>query len=237
MKPPEQFAGWGMYDHSAVCLDCGHQHLITKGEQISPQPWLDWLAKHRGHETFILPYKLLSRLEKSTPLRHNADVKVAYAATAAYTITLASLASDANLLAGRESTGLSNTTNKYLDELVAGVVMTGTTPTTGKVIEVHAIGALSDTPTYPDVFDGTDSAETVTSALIKQAIVAPVAMLSTDSTSNRAYPFMPVGLRKFFGEALPSAHVIFVTHSTVAALHATGSNHVIAHTPVYQTVT
>jgi hypothetical protein len=119
----EQFAGWGMYDNSAVCLDCGHQHLIPKAEQISEQPWLDWLAKHPGHDTFIVPYRLLSHL----PLLSNADVKIAYPGSSAYTFTLTSLASDTNLLAGQESLGVNNASvNKYLDELVAGKITVGT---------------------------------------------------------------------------------------------------------------
>jgi len=231
----EQFAGWGLYDHSAVCLSCGHQHLIPKAEQINEQPWLDWLTKHPGHEAFILPHKLLSRLS-AIPLMHNADVKIAYAASAEYTITLASLPSDTNLLAGQESTGLSNTTNKYLDELVAGKITTGTTPTTAKQIEVLAVSALNDTPTYPDVFDGTNSVETITSADIKAAIVAPVAMIQTDATSDRAYPFRPLGLRQLFGDGLPPAHVIFVTHSTAVNFNAIAANHAIYHTPIYATV-
>lgn len=230
----EQFAGWGLYDNSAVCLTCGHQHLIAKAEQISEQPWLDWQTKHKGHETFILPHKLLSQLAR--PLVHNANVNVAYAASAAYTITLASLATDANLLAGRESTGLSNASNKYLDELVAGFITAGTSPTAAKQIEVHAIGALNDTPLYPDVFDGTESAETITSVDIKNAICAAIAIMSTSNTSDRAYPFKPVGLRQLFGDGLPAAHVLFVTHNTAVNLNATGGNQAIYHTPVYATV-
>lgn len=231
----EQFAGWGLYDHSAVCLTCHHQHLIPKGEQVSEQPWLDWLTKHPGHETFILPHKLLSRLG-GLPLQHNADVKVAYAASADYTITLASLATDANLLTGREGGSLSNTTNKYLDELVSGKITTGTTPTDVRQIEVHVIAALNDTPSWPDVFDGTESGVTVTSAGIKQAIAATLAIIQTNNTSDRTYPFKPIGLRQFFGDGLPSAHVPFVTHNTGVNLNSTAGNHKLTHTPVYATV-
>jgi len=236
MGTKEQFAGWGMYDNSAVCLTCGHQHLIPKAEQVSEQPWLDWLAKHPGHQTFILPHKLLSQIE-ATPLKHNADAKIAYAASAAYTITLASLATSSTLLAGRESNALSNASNKYLDELVAGVITVGTSPTASTGIEVSAVGALNDTPTYPDVFDGTDSAETVTSAGIKQAICLPLAIILVDATtSDRGYPFAPCGLRRCFGDGLPPAHVIFVAHSSGVNLNSTGGNHAIYHTPVYGTV-
>ncbi len=233
----EQFAGWGLYDNVAVCLDCRHQHLIPKAEQVTTQPWLDWQAKHRGHETFVIPHRALSRLGEKVELRHNADVKVAYAASAAYTITLASLASDTNLLAGREGTWVSNASNKYLDELVAGKITVGTTPTANTVIEVSAVGPLDDTPTYPDVFDGTDSNETISNAGIKTSICLPVAVISVPAaTSDLAYPFAPCGLRQLFGDAMPVTHGLFVVHNTVAALNATGANHAISHTPVYATV-
>lgn len=231
----EQFAGWGMYDNSAVCLTCGHQHLIPKAEQINEQPWLDWLAKHPGHETFIIPHKVLSRIE-GVPLAHNADVKIAYAASAAYTITLASLASDTSLVAGRESTAVSNASNKYLDELVAGKITTGTSPTTLRQIMVHVVGAVDDTPTYPDVFDGTDSDETITSSDIKASIAPAAAVMRTDNTSDRTYWMRPTGIRQLFGDGLPSAHVLFVVHNTSVNLNATGSNHALSHTPVYATV-
>ena len=232
----EQFAGWGMYDNAAVCLTCSHQHLIPKAEQVTEQPWLDWLAKHPGHETMIIPHKLLSRIATAS-LRHNADAKIAYAASAAYTITLASLATSSTLLAGRESTGLSNASNLYLDELVSGFITTGTSPTNAKSIEVHAIGAMNDTPDYPDVFDGTDSVETFTSDDIKLS-VTPQAIIPmpTDNTSSRTYPFVPTGIRRLFGDALPVAHVLFVTHDTGVNLHATAGNHALYHTPVYATL-
>lgn len=239
----EQFAGWGLYDHSAVCMTCGHQHLVPKAEQVSPQPWLDWQAKHRGHETFLLPHKLLSQLGEAASYRHNADAKVAYAASAAYTITLTGLASDTNLLAGRESSSVSNASNKYLDELVAGKVHTheSSALTTGTQIEVHAVGALNDTPDWPDVFDGTDSAETIGAvadgANVKQAVCSTVAvMVNSSTTTNQPKPFRPVGLRQMFGDALPPAHVLFVVHNTGVALGATATNHAIYHTPVYATV-
>lgn len=240
MGAREQFAGWGMYDNTAVCMTCGHQHLIPRAEQVSEQPWLDWLAKHPGHETFILPHKLLGQLGDVSAYRHNADAKVAYAASGSYTITLTGLASSSTLVAGRESTELSNASNKYIDELVAGRVHVNeaSAVTAGTFIEVHAVGSLDDTPTYPDVFDGTDSAETVQSAGTKSAICRPVGIMLVDATTtNLPYWFAPLGIRQLFGDAMPPAHVIFVTHNTGQNLGATAANHYIKHTPVFATVT
>lgn len=166
-----------------------------------------------------------------------ADVKLAYASSAAYTITLASLASDSNRLAGRESTAVSNTSNLYIDYLIAGFTTTGTSPTAGDTIEVWAYASLNDTPTYPDVFDGTDSAETVTSSNVKYSALKLVAAIVVDSTSDRTYAFGPISLASLFGGVVPKHHGVFVTHNTDVNLNSTGGNHAIHHTGVYQTVT
>lgn len=237
----EQFAGANLYDNAAVCLAHGHQHLIPKGTNpVALQQWLDFQHKHRGcggDQVFILPYSALNRLgRRVAQLRDNADEKVSYAASAAYTITLTGLATSSTLITGRESSSVSNASNKYLDELVAGLITTSTSPTDAKSIEVHAIGALNDTPLWPDVFDGTDSGETITAAGVKYPICRSIALIQTNNTSDVTYPFGPMGIRQQFGDALPVAHVIFVTHNTGVNLHATAANHAIYHTPVYFTV-
>lgn len=233
-----QFAGHDFYDNEFVCLQCKTHHPMPKGEWVGTKEYLDKCHAHLGHAGVgIWPHKLLSALGLllDTKLRHNADIKIAYAATAAYTITLTGLAGDANLLAGRESTAVANTSN-YLDELVSGFIATGTSPTAGQ-IEAHVVGTLRDTPAFPDVFDGTDSAETITTAGIKNAICSALAIIATTATSSVIYAFKSTGIRQFFGDGLPTQHVIFVTHNTVVTLHATAANHGVHHTPVYGTIT
>ena len=61
-----------------------------------------------------------------------ANVKIYYDTAADVTITLASLATDTNLLTGRKSTAVDNSSNKYLDYLISGKITTGTSPFTGK---------------------------------------------------------------------------------------------------------
>ena len=152
------------------------------------------------------------------------DVKLVLPASANATITLASLASSATLVAGRESTAIDNTTNLYPDYGVSGFISTGTTPTAG-TIEVWCYSQIDDVPTYPDVMDGTDSVETVTSADIKRASMRLVAALKTDTTSDRKYPFSLTSIRGLFGGILPARFGFFVVHDTVAALNATAGNH------------
>ena len=164
-----------------------------------------------------------------------ADLKLAYGTASDLTITLASLASDTNLLTGRESAVIDNTSALVLDYLVSGKITTGTTPTTAKSIEVWAVGSWDGT-NWPDVFDGTESAETITSADIKASVCRFVASMATSSTSNVSYHFGPVSLAAAFGGVLPPKIVLLVTHSTPASPNSTAGNHRHRIQPVYQTI-
>ena len=164
-----------------------------------------------------------------------ANRKLAYAADQQLTITLASLATSATLVAGRESTAVSNASNPYLDRTLSGKITTGTSPTAG-TIQVWVVPATNDTPTWPDVFDGTDSAETVTSADILAAAGALAAVIATDATSDRTYPFYCGSVAALFGGVLPRDFVVFVTHNTAVNLNSTGGNHEVTSMGVYETV-
>lgn len=163
------------------------------------------------------------------------DIKLKYGAATAYTISLASLASDANLLAGRESTKVDNdaANTQYLDFIISGKITTGTTPTDARQIEVWAYGIHADTPVFPDVLDGTDSNETITSSQIKYAGLVLLAVLPTNNTSDRTYWMRPVSLAQAFGGIVPKQHGLFVVHNTGVALNATAGNHEFLYTPVY----
>lgn len=165
-----------------------------------------------------------------------ADVKANYPSASDVTITLASLASDTNLLTGRESTAVDNSSNLYLDYLVSGKITTGTSPTTARSIQVWAVGSWDGT-NWPDVFDGTDSAETITSANHKNSVCRFLAEMATDATSDRTYHFGPVSIASAFGGVLPKSFVVFVTHNTAVNLNSTAGNHQIRLQPYYETVT
>jgi len=164
-----------------------------------------------------------------------ADLKLAYPAASDLTITLASLASDTSLLTGRESATIDNSSNLYLDYLISGKITTGTSPTASRSIEVWAVGSWDGT-NWPDVFDGTESAETITSSDIKASVCKFIAAMATSATSNVTYHFGPVSLAAALGGVLPPKVVLFVTHSTAVALNATAGNHQIRLQPVYQTI-
>lgn len=155
-----------------------------------------------------------------------ATLTPSYSAYSTITISLASLASSSDFTAGRESDAIDNTTNKYDDVLVGGKVTVGTTPTANTVINVYVYAQYDDTPTYMDVFDGTDSAETVTNAGVLQSSLRLLASLNcTAATSNVAYWMAPTSIASLFGGQVPKRWGLFVAHNTGVALHATGSNH------------
>ena len=150
------------------------------------------------------------------------DILMKYGAQQTITAAIAGLASDTNLLAGLESSIIDNTTDGYEDIILSGFVTTGTSPTASRVIEVWAIAWNGSG--WPDVFDGTTSAETITSADIKNSICKSVASISTSNNSDRRYDFTGVSARTVFGGVLPSKFVLFVTHSTGVNLNSTAGN-------------
>lgn len=168
-----------------------------------------------------------------------ATIKTDYVASSNLTITVAGLATSSTLVLGREATSVDNGTDGNLDFQLAGQITTGTSPTAGQ-IEVWVVPKLNDS-TWPtagsDCFGGTDSAATVYSRDILHACGRQAAVMITDSTSDRAYPFCNTSLRRLFEGILPSEWTVFVTHNTAVNLNATGSNHFISITPERATST
>jgi len=164
------------------------------------------------------------------------DVKLRYGTAADVTLTAASLATSSSKLAGQESTLVDNTTDLYDDFLVSGKITTGTSPTTAKTIELWCIPSWDGT-TWPDVFDGTDSAETITNAEVKVGLLrALVWSVGTNATSNITYHFAGVSIAAMFGGVVPPKFSFFLTHDTAVNLNSTAGNHQIRIQPVYMNV-
>jgi hypothetical protein len=163
--------------------------------------------------------------------------KIAYQAAQTLSNALASLASSSGFTSGYESAVVDNTTNLFLDYELRGKVTVGTTPTVGTEIRVYVVPTVDDGTTWPDVFDGTESAETVTSLAAMSACWRLAAVLPVDSaTSNRPYEWFCGSVAQLFGGAPPSKFVLFTTHNTGVALNATGANQVTQYRGVYSTV-
>lgn len=230
-KSQEPLGGW--QPKHVACWTCHITHQLPSNIRQAIASAEDFFTKHPAptHAVNWFEHPGLAGLWTS-----NADIKPAYASSAAFTITLASLATSSTLVAGREGTAISNTSNLYDDYLIGGKVTTGTSPTVDTQIEVSVYGGYSDTPTYIDVLDGTDSAETFTSVNVKRSAVRIIERMFVDNTSDRTYGFGPVGVKQAFGGIMPKNFGPFVTHSTAVNLNSTGGNHEIVYTGVYATV-
>ena len=242
-KPDDQFRDWTTKHH-------GHYGVgFIWPERTTYAGWMERLIKPawRFAHSFVERVPSISAIPQwrgalRTPdavaaFLDNADVKEAFGTTAAIAgMDLASLASSSSKLAGRESDAVDNSTNKYLDFLLAGYVKVGTTPTTATSIDVCVVG-MQDDSVWPDVFDGTGSAETVTNAEIKDQICKPFQTISVISTTTGVvYYYGPGSVASRFGGVVGKKFVVFVAHNTVAALDSTTGNHVSSITPTYLTV-
>ncbi len=150
-------------------------------------------------------------------------VSISYGSATALTMTLASLATDANLVAGRESTAIDNTSDLFVDALVFGSTMTGTTPTAARQIEVWLYGSLDGT-NYSGSATGSDANLTPgEKTLLKLLTIIP-----TVNTSNKAYIWGPYSVSQAFGLMVPY-YGVYQVHNTGANLNATGGNHFVKY--------
>lgn len=157
--------------------------------------------------------------------------------TSALTITLASLATSASLVAGRQSTVVSNATDKFMDVILSGQVTVGTSPTTAKAIAVYVFAPLkiaSSTASYPiataTALGESDAAATFEIDQLNCLRLAGA--MNVIATSDRAYSLEPVSIASLFGGVMPIKWGIFVTHNTAVNLNATAGNHWFHYTGI-----
>lgn len=152
----------------------------------------------------------------------------------ALTITLASLATSSTQVAGRESTVVDNSSNKYMDARVFGQITTGTSPTTAKsiVIWIYApTKIVSSTFTYPvaTTTNLTASDAAATFEAEQRNMLRLGAAIQINSTSDRAYSFS-FSIASKFGGVMPVKWGLWVTHDTGVNLNSTSGNHWIHYT-------
>lgn len=236
---------------TAICTTCKRRHTYSVTPDRLLHAMSEWDTKHQrvhGCETAFYtsnrtinpeiddqPYEKLGDAPWWLKYKHNTDFKLAYGASAAVTNAIQSLATSSTWLAGYESDVLDNTSNKYIDNFLSGKTTVGTTPTASTIIE-HSIVTMADDSTWPDVFDGTTSAETITSAGVKNGICVPLVYLTVDATtSDRAYWYTKRSLASLFGGFVPPKCVVFTSHNTGVNLNSTGGNQVLTQQGVYMT--
>lgn len=155
------------------------------------------------------------------------------AASGAFTITLASVATSSSKIVGPESTAIATDADDYLDYYVGGKITTGTSPTVSKTIDIYGYGAYHDTPTYPVKITGTASTVTFDSENQRNSALRLLHTIVVDANSDRTYSFGPVGVAAVFGGILPTDIGVWVTHDTAVNLNSTAGNHAINYTGVY----
>lgn len=166
------------------------------------------------------------------------DVKIAYGASASFTVTnLHSLASSQTWVAGWESNELDNTTNLYQDYLISGLVKTAAANNQVGEVRVYIVAKIADA-TYPDVFDGTESAETISSVSVRNTICRLGATISVTADASASYPFGPFSVASLFGGVCPAKFIVFIAGNattTTTAQFAADTN-IVTYKGVYYTV-
>lgn len=147
--------------------------------------------------------------------------KVAYGASSLLTFTsLSALAASATWVAGAESSVVDNSSALNIDYLLAGNFKTGAANAKIGKLEVWVVSLLDDT-NYPDVFDGTDSAETWSSVDAKNSGAKLAAVINASVATNDAvYPMAPVSVAALFGGICPRKFCVFVTHDLQTSTNA-----------------
>lgn len=154
---------------------------------------------------------------------------IVYGSATALTIGLSTgpLASDTNLVAGRESTAIDNTSDLAIDAIVFGKVTTGTTPTNSRQIEVYLYGSVDGTN-----FSGGASGSDANLTPQTKDLLRLLQIIPTNNTSNQAYTWGPFSVAQAFGGTMPANWGVYVVHNTAVALNSTGGNHFVKYRTV-----
>lgn len=151
---------------------------------------------------------------------------IVYSANTTITMDLANLGTSSTWVAGRESSQVDNTSDKYIDALVDGSISVGTTPTANTVINVFVYASDTSLVTTPiDVIDGVDSAETITNTGVLYSMFRLGAAINVlAATSDIAYPIAPFSIAQLYGGVMPKYWGLFVAHNTGVNLRNTAVN-------------
>lgn len=161
-------------------------------------------------------------------------LKPSYGTPTAITITTSALASDANLLAGRQSSIISNSGDLAVDSIVGGTISApGSAPTAGTFIEVWLFGSWDGGTTFSAGASSAGDANLSLATSGVKALMSRVALVSQTDTTARAYTIGPISVAQAFGGTMPDHWGVFIAHNLGVTLGATA----LKHTPVQYTNT
>jgi len=157
-----------------------------------------------------------------------ANRKLAYAASASITCTLASLASGS----ARECAAVDNSVNLYLDAMVYVALKLATgTPASDKSLYLWFYGS-EDGTNVTDNATGTDAALTMRSPT---NLHGPFVIATPDAGALTYKKIIP-SVAAFFDGALPKKWGFVVENKSGLALDATETNHTKEYSGVYETI-
>ena len=150
---------------------------------------------------------------------------ITYAADAALAVT----EWDATLAAGQYATSAiyDNTTTKYIDVLVGGVLeLDATTPVAGDTLEVYISGQYSETATdmtgaIDALFDAATE-EVADTAFVKANLIllAVVNVEATTPATAQGYHWGPVSVAGAFGGVMPKRFMLTLLNNTAGTMAA-----------------
>lgn len=150
-----------------------------------------------------------------------------YSTDTAITFDISSLGTSSTFVAGRESSEIDNTTNKYNDVIVFVKGITGhasTAPTVGQMIQLYVWGStVSLATTAIDVLDGVDSAETLSHVSVLNSLKFVAAPAVTVATAGLLYYIQPFSVAQRFGGVMPPFWGLFLSHNHTGSLAASQS--------------
>jgi hypothetical protein len=155
------------------------------------------------------------------------DIKTFYVADAVIDVTsLHSLASSAAYLAGWQSPFIDHASDLVLDDQLTFHLVTHASNRQVGAIRIYLVAMLDDS-VWPDVFDGTQSAETWTSAEIRDAAAFLAKEIAVNATASAVFDVIIPSVRAVFAGFLPKKYEIFITGNasttTTAQLASSGS--------------
>lgn len=153
-------------------------------------------------------------------------INVAYATSQSLSVSnLNGLASNSTFVNGWESQVIDNSSNKYVDVLLAGNVTANASvaPTANTNCLVYVWAVQDDSTSYPDVMDGTESTETGVSVNVYSGYLKLAAVMTFDAVTSRVYYFGPVSVAQLFGGVMPWKWGIYIAQNSGQNLAASGN--------------
>jgi len=156
------------------------------------------------------------------------NITTTYSAAAATVIpmNLSGLAASPTFIAGRECTQIDNTVTKYIDAIVYGWFIVGTTPTIPANFSIYAWGndvSLAITPI--DTLVGVNNNRTLTNTTVLNSALgivrSPPILVAT---SDLKYVVLPFSMRDVLRSPLPPFWGLFCSHNMTAALKIDAGN-------------